>query len=136
MRDDLTENAPLVSETYRPDRQDHPKGDPVEREDVRRFARVHGRQQYPSFTYFTRHHNLSHMMMHSQEKLHECQKCHTRYQSLKNLELHTRLKHGEATPMWSENDGEFARWLRTGEPKFWISGRAGSGKSCLTSLIS
>jgi hypothetical protein len=31
--------------------------------------------------------------------------------------------------------GKFARWLRSNEPLFWISGKAGSGKSSLMSLI-
>jgi hypothetical protein len=31
--------------------------------------------------------------------------------------------------------GSFARWLRGNEPLFWISGKAGSGKSSLMSLI-
>lgn len=35
----------------------------------------------------------------------------------------------------AEMRGKFARWLRSEEPLFWISGKAGSGKSSLMSLI-
>ena len=48
----------------------------------------------------------------------------------------------EEDPEQAENDrvrdhlrGKFARWLRSDELLFWISGKAGSGKSSLMSLI-
>ena len=45
MRDDLADNARPVSRAYGPGRQDRPLEPPIERTDIQRFARVHGRQQ-------------------------------------------------------------------------------------------
>jgi hypothetical protein len=45
MRDDLTEEVLRASQTYGPDEQDHPSRKLVELMDVKRFARVHGRQR-------------------------------------------------------------------------------------------
>lgn len=45
MRDGLADNARQVSRAYRPARQGRPLEPLIERADIERFARVHGRQQ-------------------------------------------------------------------------------------------
>lgn len=44
-------------------------------------------------------------------------------------------KQDEDTQLQAHMRGKFSRWLRNDEPLFWISGKAGSGKSSLMSLI-
>ena len=44
-------------------------------------------------------------------------------------------KQDEDTQLQAHMRGIFARWLRNDDPLFWISGKAGSGKSSLMSLI-
>jgi uncharacterized Zn-finger protein len=107
MQDDLADNGLLPSLAYGPDRDDEPLKMPIERMDVRRFARVHGRQQKSSpespvssnkrykclqcSRHFTGLHNWrSHNLTHNGENPYVCQTCGLGFSHLRSLKKHAK----------------------------------------------